>query len=346
MKSMKSSNQFIESGKEDCPLVTFALFAYNQEGYIREAVAGALAQEYTPLEIIISDDCSDDRTFNIIQEIKRSYEGPHRVVVRQTEKNCGTLLHVADVAKNARGELLVLAAGDDISKINRVTVLHEAWKRTGAWGLSSRFDRIDAEGTLLARDVKAAVIESHGFEKYFLPQDGAVRVVHGCTSAYDARVFNYLKLAPDDYILAEDGAISVLLNLIGREIVHLDKSLVLYRESQGSLTNNIGRRALSYSEVVRDERNIERFAGAQANRCRLFLRMNEQLRHAKVRGISLAGVEAELGQLEITRRWYEMPIMARALNIFYNRVPRGWALPRVLGRKPFYFAKWLASRLY
>jgi len=331
---------------QERPLVTFALFSYNQERYIRAAVEAALAQDYSPLEVIISDDCSTDQTFSVIQYLVESYQGPHRVVARQTARNVGTLLHVADVAKSARGELLVLAAGDDVSKANRVTVLQEAWKRTGAWGLSSRFDRIDAEGALLARDVKAAVIESHGFEKYFLPQDGAVRVVHGCTSAYDARVFDYLQLVPDDYVLSEDGAISVLLNLIGREIIHLDESLVLYRESPDSLTNNIGRRTLSYAEVVRDERNIERFSSAQANRCRLFLRMNEQLGHAKVREISMAGVVTELRLQEIKRRWYEIPIMVRALNIFHNRVPRRWALPRVLGRKPFYLAKWLASRLY
>lgn len=331
---------------EERPLVTFALFAYNQEKYIREAVEGALAQDYSPLEIIISDDCSTDQTLKIIQHLVKSYKGPHRVIARQTERNSGTLLHVADVAKKAHGKFLVLAAGDDVSKVNRVTVLQEAWEKTGAWGLSSRFDRINAEGILLARDVKAAVIESHGFEKYFLPQNGDVRVVHGCTSAYDVRVFDYLKLAPDDYILAEDGAISVLLNLIGREIVHLDKSLVLYRESPGSLTNNIGRRALSYAEIVLAERNIERFAGAQENRCKLFLRMNEYLGRAKVRGLSIAGVESELRLQGIKRRWYGMPIMARAFNILHNRVPRGWALPRVLGMKPLYLTKWLASRLY
>lgn len=37
------------------PLVTFALFAYNQESCIREAVEGALAQDYENLEIILSD---------------------------------------------------------------------------------------------------------------------------------------------------------------------------------------------------------------------------------------------------------------------------------------------------
>ena len=43
------------------PLVTFALFAYNQEKYIREAVEGAFSQTYEPLEIILSDDYSPVR---------------------------------------------------------------------------------------------------------------------------------------------------------------------------------------------------------------------------------------------------------------------------------------------
>jgi len=47
------------------PLITFALFAYNQERFIREAVQGAFSQTYSPLEIIMSDDCSKDRTFDI-----------------------------------------------------------------------------------------------------------------------------------------------------------------------------------------------------------------------------------------------------------------------------------------
>ena len=42
--------------------MTFVLLAYNQEKYIREAVDGALAQTYHPLKIILSDDCSSDRT--------------------------------------------------------------------------------------------------------------------------------------------------------------------------------------------------------------------------------------------------------------------------------------------
>lgn len=60
------------------PLVTFKLFAYNQEDYTREAVQGAFAQADEPLEIILSDDCSCDRTYQIMQEMAVAYRGPHQ----------------------------------------------------------------------------------------------------------------------------------------------------------------------------------------------------------------------------------------------------------------------------
>ena len=60
---MDDSMATTEQGR---PLITFALFAYNQEKYIEEAVQGAFLQTYSPLEIILSDDGSTDRTFEII----------------------------------------------------------------------------------------------------------------------------------------------------------------------------------------------------------------------------------------------------------------------------------------
>lgn len=107
---------------DDRPLVTFALFAYNQEQFIREAVEGAFAQTYEPLEIILSDDRSSDRTFEIMQEMAAAYRGPHRVRVRRSEVNRGLLSHINDAATEFRGEIIVVAAGDDVSLPHRTSV--------------------------------------------------------------------------------------------------------------------------------------------------------------------------------------------------------------------------------
>lgn len=330
---------------DEKPLVTFALFAYNQERYVREAVESAFAQDYPSLEIIISDDGSTDETFQIISDLVSRYRGPHRVLARQTAANRGSLRHVAEVAGISRGDLLVLAAGDDVSKPNRVGVLQRAWAESGAWGLCSRFDRISADGALLAENVRSPVIDRHGFERYFFQEDGPVHVVHGCTSAYDSRVFQHLHLTPADYILAEDGAISVLLGLLGKNILHVDESLVLYRESPGSLTNSSARRSLSFDEIDRDEGRIERFARAQANRSRYFKRIDAALCDRKVRALNIQGVEAELLTQDAMANWYRMPVFRRLSFLRRGDVPVGWGLPRLVGRKTFYLAKWMASRI-
>ena len=105
------------------PLITFALFAYNQERYIRKAVEAALNQDYSPLEIIISDDCSTDRTFEIISEIIQSYKGNHIVRINKNKVNLGLIGHVNYMFEIAKGEIIVVAAGDDISLPNRVSYI-------------------------------------------------------------------------------------------------------------------------------------------------------------------------------------------------------------------------------
>lgn len=114
------------------PLVTFALFAYNQEQYIRDAVEGALAQDYPNLEIILSDDCSTDGTFSIIAELAKKYGGPHKVLVRRNAFNLGTALHVQSVFHESNGALIVVAGGDDISTPDRVSKLCGTWVAAGS----------------------------------------------------------------------------------------------------------------------------------------------------------------------------------------------------------------------
>jgi glycosyltransferase involved in cell wall biosynthesis len=97
------------------PLVSFVLLAYNQQAYIREAVEGAFSQTYSPLEIILSDDCSKDETFEIMQEMAAAYSGPHRILLNRNSSNLGIGIHYNKVMELASGAIVELAAGDDIS---------------------------------------------------------------------------------------------------------------------------------------------------------------------------------------------------------------------------------------
>ncbi len=105
------------------PKVTLIICSYNQEAYIREAVEGAFAQTYSPIEIIISDDSSTDNTFQIIEEMVARYTGCNTVIVNQNEKNLGLIDHVNKVFGMATGDLIIGSAGDDISLPERVETM-------------------------------------------------------------------------------------------------------------------------------------------------------------------------------------------------------------------------------
>ena len=109
------------------PLVTFAIFSFNQEKYIHDAVQAAFNQSYSPLHIILSDDNSSDKTFSIIENLKNKYSGIHKITLNKNNKNLGISGHINKVMDIAEGELIVVGAGDDISLPNRVAVLVDAW---------------------------------------------------------------------------------------------------------------------------------------------------------------------------------------------------------------------------
>ena len=55
------------------PLASMLLIAYNQQFTIADAIRGALAQTYSPLEIVVSDDASNDTTLAAMQAALAGY---------------------------------------------------------------------------------------------------------------------------------------------------------------------------------------------------------------------------------------------------------------------------------
>ena len=78
-------------------LFTLVLFTYNQEKFITAALESALDQQCSPIEILITDDNSIDKTFDIVKESVKKYKGPHKIILNRNEKNLGLLKQI-DIA--------------------------------------------------------------------------------------------------------------------------------------------------------------------------------------------------------------------------------------------------------
>jgi hypothetical protein len=223
-------------------LVTFALLAYNQERFIREAVEAALAQTYSPLEIVISDDCSTDRTFDVIQDVVREYRGPHRIVLNRNAKNLGIGGHVARVADYISGDPIVVAAGDDVSDIQRVAKIAAAFKvNPKLFAAFSDVILVDQGGAQVA-DPPEKTRDFGRLDALSLAAACGGKGL-GATYAYRKRVFHWPYNYPV-HLRNEDRILPFRASLIG-EVICISETLVRYRLSAQGVS-----RALSPSELL------------------------------------------------------------------------------------------------
>jgi glycosyltransferase involved in cell wall biosynthesis len=93
--------------EDTAPLASVVIPAYNAGAYLEEAIRSVLEQEYRPLEVIVVDDGSADRT----AEVARSFGPPVRVLV-QPHTGAGAARNAG--AAVARGAWLAFLDADDL----------------------------------------------------------------------------------------------------------------------------------------------------------------------------------------------------------------------------------------
>lgn len=325
------------------PLVTFALFTYNQEKFIREAVEGAFAQTYEPLEIILSDDCSTDRTFEIMQEMAAAYRGPHQVKAVQTPKNLGVAPHVLLRGREAAGDIIVMAAGDDISKPNRVAEHIGEYDDPSVFGVSGAFDLIDESGTLIASEVKTPLGLSNKYkhQSFLARTNHEYVVIQGSTSSYRRQIFSFP--LPDWKILfAEDLLSNFLIYAHGARVGFIPKSLISYRVHENAMSNR-GKHHIS-PELFEAQTHFG--AKVNLNKMKTFSWIAARSKGAVV---DMAAIHESTRQSMEILNWPSYTIAARLRSIIAELVLHRarllkWKAARLLGDLPTYQPKLFLSR--
>lgn len=234
------------------PLVSFLLVTYHQERFVREALEGAFAQTYRPLEIVVSDDCSRDRTFEIIKEEAANYSGPHKIVLNRNDCNLGIGGNINRAMELARGELIVAAAGDDVSEPQRVEELVRVWSGEGAFSVYSGMLVIDEEGREKGAFTSAKPKPLGSLEELVRHKSG----VYGCTHAWDREVFDFFGPLMEGTV-HEDLAIPFRSSLLGG-VSYLNECLVKYRRHEANAwvdTETVSRMSLPQFAARQIERS-------------------------------------------------------------------------------------------
>jgi glycosyltransferase involved in cell wall biosynthesis len=224
------------------PLLTMLVLAFEQQATIGAAIDGALRQTWSPLEIVISDDASTDGTWAAIERAVAGYRGPHRLVLNRNPHNLGIGAHLSRMVELSHGELLFVAAGDDVSVPHRCERVASAWLAAGRRPdlLSSALLDLDAEGrthgTIVPSDLGA----------YRNAADWLARPPHviGAAQAWSRRLFDRFGPLPAGTV-AEDW-LMVFRAIVSGGAITLPEPLVHYR--RGGISRK--RRNLHARDVV------------------------------------------------------------------------------------------------
>lgn len=105
------------------PLVSICIPTYNGEKYLKECLDTILSQSYTNIEIIMIDDCSKDKTCEIIEEYKTK---DSRITLFRNEVNLGLVGNWNKSLTLAKGEWIKFVFQDDLITKDCIQKMYDA----------------------------------------------------------------------------------------------------------------------------------------------------------------------------------------------------------------------------
>ena len=94
-------------------MISVVMCTYNGAKFIKEQVDSILQQTEADFELVVCDDCSNDGTWEILQEYASGHDD---IRIFRNEQNLGFLKNYEKALGLASGEYIALSDKDDIWK--------------------------------------------------------------------------------------------------------------------------------------------------------------------------------------------------------------------------------------
>ncbi|WP_185858820.1 glycosyltransferase family 2 protein [Vreelandella populi] len=130
-------------------LITVIMPAYNSEATIAKSISSILKQTWQNLQLIVVDDCSSDKTYEVAQ---KALANDKRAILLKNEKNVGPYVSKNLALKYAKGEYITGQDADDWSHPQRLEKHMELIKKDGYVRASMAYMfRMQMDGTIEIR---------------------------------------------------------------------------------------------------------------------------------------------------------------------------------------------------
>jgi len=217
---------------KDKKTVSIAMTTYNGEKYIEKQLRSIFAQTLQPGEIVICDDCSKDRTMEIIRAVVKEYGAENRVRLVENQENLGYIRNFHQAIGMTSGDFLFLADQDDEWYPHKLERVMEVMEETGAEVICTGFDFIDENGNLID-DSECFKIDplirkaKPGLTSITFYQLALNNYVPGCTYCCTRKTAQAF-FDMESQILPHDYQIMIVGSLLGK-VYYLNEKTIGYR---------------------------------------------------------------------------------------------------------------------
>jgi len=221
---------------EGSPLVSVIIPMYNSEIYIVDTINSVLAQSYINFEILVIDDCSTDRSFDIVLDMTRN---DSRIRLYKLSENFGGPARPRNLGvSKSNGKYIAFLDSDDLWAANKLEIQLNVMLN-GKFNFTSTSQRnIDSSGKYISRNLFLGRIKGLFISRNSLPDliIGKHIALSSVLVSKDALKFDFDEssqlIAVEDYFL--------WMNILNEQDVNyhfIDMELLDYRVLAGSISH-------------------------------------------------------------------------------------------------------------
>lgn len=248
------------------PLISVAMATYNGEKFIAEQIESILGQTYEHIELVISDDCSQDSTRNIIETYAAKDD---RIRFTFHETNLGLIGNFDSALSDCNGAFIALADQDDIWEKDKIQKLFDLITDTKALLVYSNATLIDDSGKILPYDLwdkrirKYNLIDGNDYLPFYLNN-----CVTGCTTLMDAKLMEYARPLPKTtkfhdwwlaFVAARMGTIAYTNERLIRYRQHADNVTGILREKKREKKSFFKKKLEKIKKLKQEKRKLRGF---------------------------------------------------------------------------------------
>lgn len=141
--------------------------SYNNASWIKKNLASVFNQQYDNYRIIYIDDCSQDKTYEMAQQITKAYQQETRTTIIHNDKRYGALANLyATIHACPDTSIIVTLDGDDWLANNQVLAKLNTYYDNNIWMTYGQFQEYPSGTIGHSLSFPESVIKNNAFRTY------------------------------------------------------------------------------------------------------------------------------------------------------------------------------------